>query len=936
MDHYTVVDPNTYGNPTNNNNNMNNDNGTMIDPQSQPIYNDSNYYNSGQYGRSDGTIYMEQEEDWIREGKIDPIWEQQQKKTFTAWCNSHLRKAGTSIDDIGNDFRNGLKLMLLLEVISGEQLPKPDRGRMRVHMIANVNKAFEYIASKGVRLICIGAEEIVDGNLKMTLGMIWTIILRFAIQDISVEEMSAKEGLLLWCQRKTAPYKNVNVQNFHLSWKDGLAFCALIHRHRPDLLNYDQLSKENSLHNLTLAFDTADKYLDVPRMLEPEQLAQSAKPDEKSIMTYISSYYHRFADKRQAETAANRICRVLQTNQENERLMEEYEHLSSDLLEWIRRKTPWLEERISDNTLNGTQAKLSAFREYRRQEKPEKCEQKARLETDYNTLQTKLRLSNRPPYMPSEGRLIRDVVNAWKGLEKAEKGYEEWLLKELMRLERLAHLAKKFRQKCEIHEQWSNGVPDLLMNENYKSCKLSDIRALKKKHEAFESDLAAHLDRVEQIMAITQELETLGYHDMSHIKSKNDHICNEWDHIGQLAEKRRGALEDCEALLTKVDQMHLEFAKRIAPFNNWLHSTCEDLNDIFIVHSVEEIQGLISQHGEFKATLPQAEQELNTIIKLQKDATQLCQDKGLPVRENQYTNVTAEDIERKWNDTKMLVPRRDDALHEELIKQQSHEKLRVQFAEKANRFAPWLEAQHDVIQRITLVTGGTLEQQKEQLKNLEEAIEGRRNDIKDLESIHQQIQEEMIFENRHSEHSMEILRIGWESLITLIRRSMNEVDNQILTRDSKGLTEDQLTEIRHSFSYFDKSKQRRLEPSEFRACLISLGYNLREDRSGDVDFHKIMAIVDPNATGFITFESFLDFLTREAIDEDSIEQLLKSFRVLAGDKNYITEELIRRELPDSQANYCVARMKAYTGSDGIPGALDYKSFTTVLYGESDV
>ena len=65
----------------------------------------------------------------------------------------------------------------------------------------------------------IGAEEIVDGNLKMTLGMIWTIILRFAIQDISVEEMTAKEGLLLWCQRKTAPYKNVNVQNFHISFK---------------------------------------------------------------------------------------------------------------------------------------------------------------------------------------------------------------------------------------------------------------------------------------------------------------------------------------------------------------------------------------------------------------------------------------------------------------------------------------------------------------------------------------------------------------------------------------------------------------------------------------------------------------------------------------------------------------------------------------------
>ncbi|XP_072161786.1 alpha-actinin, sarcomeric-like [Bemisia tabaci] len=179
-----------------------------------------------------GDGYMEPEEEWEREGLLDPAWEKQQKKTFTAWCNSHLRKAGTAIENIEEDFRNGLKLMLLLEVISGETLPKPDRGKMRFHKIANVNKALDFIASKGVKLVSIGAEEIVDGNLKMTLGMIWTIILRFAIQDISVEEMTAKEGLLLWCQRKTAPYKNVNVQNFHLSFKDGLAFCALIHRHR--------------------------------------------------------------------------------------------------------------------------------------------------------------------------------------------------------------------------------------------------------------------------------------------------------------------------------------------------------------------------------------------------------------------------------------------------------------------------------------------------------------------------------------------------------------------------------------------------------------------------------------------------------------------------------------------------------------------------------
>nr|XP_020018726.1 alpha-actinin-1-like [Castor canadensis] len=228
-------------------------------------------------------------------------------QTFTAWCNSHLRKAGTQIENIEEDFRDGLKLMLLLEVISGERLAKPERGKMRVHKISNVNKALDFIASKGVKLVSIGAEEIVDGNVKMTLGMIWTIILRFAIQDISVEETSAKEGLLLWCQRKTAPYKNVNIQNFHISWKDGLGFCALIHRHRPELIDYGKLRKDDPLTNLNTAFDVAEKYLDIPKMLDAEDIVGTARPDEKAIMTYVSSFYHAFSGAQKRLLGAQKV-----------------------------------------------------------------------------------------------------------------------------------------------------------------------------------------------------------------------------------------------------------------------------------------------------------------------------------------------------------------------------------------------------------------------------------------------------------------------------------------------------------------------------------------------------------------------------------------------------------------------------------------------------
>ncbi|XP_022130698.1 alpha-actinin, sarcomeric isoform X1 [Pieris rapae] len=892
----------------------------------------TNHYDGGY---TDG--YMEQEEEWEREGLLDPAWEKQQKKTFTAWCNSHLRKAGTGIENIDEDFRNGLKLMLLLEVISGETLPKPDRGKMRFHKIANVNKALDFIASKGVKLVSIGAEEIVDGNLKMTLGMIWTIILRFAIQDISVEEMTAKEGLLLWCQRKTAPYKNVNVQNFHLSFKDGLAFCALIHRHRPDLIDYSKLSKDNPLENLNTAFDVAEKYLDIPRMLDPDDLINTPKPDERAIMTYVSCYYHAFQGAQQAETAANRICKVLKVNQENERLMEEYERLASDLLEWIRRTMPWLNSRQTDNSLAGCQKKLEDYRTYRRKHKPPRVEQKAKLETNFNTLQTKLRLSNRPAYMPTEGKMVSDIAQSWKGLEIAEKAFEEWLLSEMMRLERLEYLAQKFKHKADIHEDWTRGKEEMLQSQDFRQCKLYDIKALKKKHEAFESDLAAHQDRVEQIAAIAQELNTLEYHEVANVNARCQRICSQWDRLGALTQRRRAALDDAERVLEQIDLLHLEFAKRAAPFNNWLDGTREDLVDMFIVHTIEEISGLMDAHARFKATLGEADKEYQAIVNLVHQVESIVKQHQIPGGlENPYTTLTAHELNRKWSDVRQLVPQRDATLAAELRKQQNNENLRRQFAEKANAVGPWIERQMDAVTAIGMGLQGSLEDQLHRLKEYESGVYAYKPHIEELERIHQAVQEGMIFENRYSQYTMETLRVGWEQLLTSINRTINEVENQILTRDSKGITQEQLTEFRASFNHFDKNRTGRLAPEELKSCLVSLGYSIGKDRQGELDFQRILAVVDPNNTGYVSFDAFLDFMTRESTDTDTAEQVIDSFRILAGDKPFITAEELRRELPPDQAEYCVSRMPPYRGPGAPPGALDYMSFSTALYGETDL
>uniref|UniRef100_A0A8C3LFC6 Actinin alpha 1 n=1 Tax=Chrysolophus pictus TaxID=9089 RepID=A0A8C3LFC6_CHRPC len=846
--------------------------------------------------------YMQPEEDWDRDLLLDPAWEKQQRKTFTAWCNSHLRKAGTQIENIEEDFRDGLKLMLLLEVISGERLAKPERGKMRVHKISNVNKALDFIASKGVKLVSIGAEE-----------------------------TSAKEGLLLWCQRKTAPYKNVNIQNFHISWKDGLGFCALIHRHRPELIDYGKLRKDDPLTNLNTAFDVAEKYLDIPKMLDAEDIVGTARPDEKAIMTYVSSFYHAFSGAQKAETAANRICKVLAVNQENEQLMEDYEKLASDLLEWIRRTIPWLENRAPENTMQAMQQKLEDFRDYRRLHKPPKVQEKCQLEINFNTLQTKLRLSNRPAFMPSEGKMVSDINNAWGGLEQAEKGYEEWLLNEIRRLERLDHLAEKFRQKASIHESWTDGKEAMLQQKDYETATLSEIKALLKKHEAFESDLAAHQDRVEQIAAIAQELKyVFSPHRCTArvIKKICDYSYQAWGgrSMGTFDSPRT------EKLLETIDQLYLEYAKRAAPFNNWMEGAMEDLQDTFIVHTIEEIQGLTTAHEQFKATLPDADKERQAILGIHNEVSKIVQTYHVNMAgTNPYTTITPQEINGKWEHVRQLVPRRDQALMEEHARQQQNERLRKQFGAQANVIGPWIQTKMEEIGRISIEMHGTLEDQLNHLRQYEKSIVNYKPKIDQLEGDHQQIQEALIFDNKHTNYTMEHIRVGWEQLLTTIARTINEVENQILTRDAKGISQEQMNEFRASFNHFDRKKTGMMDCEDFRACLISMGYNM-----GEAEFARIMSIVDPNRMGVVTFQAFIDFMSRETADTDTADQVMASFKILAGDKNYITVDELRRELPPDQAEYCIARMAPYNGRDAVPGALDYMSFSTALYGESDL
>ncbi|KAJ1512695.1 hypothetical protein HMI56_003693 [Coelomomyces lativittatus] len=343
------------------------------------------------------------------------------------------------------------------EIIGDESLGKYNRQpKLRIQKVENVNLCLNFIKRRGVNLTNIGAEDIVDANEKLVLGMAWTVILRFTIADISEEGLTAKEGLLLWCQRKTGPYApTVNIKDFHTSWQDGLAFCALIHHHRPDLINFDQLNKKDAKANMQLAFDVAQKDLNIPKLLDVEDVVDLIKPDERSIMTYVAQYFHTFSTSNKVETASRRVTKFVQMLQSVQEMQHEYETKTTTFLNQLEsHQASWKNTQFTQLYKDVRQHSLR-FNDYKSTVKRAWIAEKRDLATLLSNIQTKLQTYQLAPYQPPEQLTLTATELAWQKhvtLEGDHKMHINKLIKSLRDQVQLnyAQLANPFQS--ELHQ----------------------------------------------------------------------------------------------------------------------------------------------------------------------------------------------------------------------------------------------------------------------------------------------------------------------------------------------------------------------------------------------------------------------------------------------------------------------------------------------------
>ncbi|KAM9310114.1 plectin isoform 5-T5 [Pholidichthys leucotaenia] len=382
-----------------------------------------------------------------------------QKKTFTKWVNKHLIKSQRHVSDLYEDLRDGHNLISLLEVLSGETLPR-EKGRMRFHKLQNVQIALDFLRHRQVKLVNIRNDDIADGNPKLTLGLIWTIILHFqvssSISDIQVngqsEDMSAKEKLLLWSQRMTDGYQGLRCDNFTTSWRDGKLFNAVIHKHYPRLIDMGKVYRQNNLENLEHAFGVAERDLGVTRLLDPEDV-DVPHPDEKSIITYVSSLYDAMP---RMDTHDG-----LRSNELEVRWQEYYE-LVTLLLQWIRHHVMIFEERKFPASYEETELLWRQFLKFKETELPVKESDKNRSKHIYQSFESAVHAGQvkvPPGYHPI------DVEKEWGRLHVAILERERLLRIEFERLERLQRIYSKVQMESGLWDEQLSNLETLLQTD---------------------------------------------------------------------------------------------------------------------------------------------------------------------------------------------------------------------------------------------------------------------------------------------------------------------------------------------------------------------------------------------------------------------------------------------------------------------------------------
>jgi actinin alpha len=876
-------------------------------------------------------------------------WELIQQKTFTRWVNSHLKKRNIHIENLLKDLEDGVALCNLYEIISDESLGKYTKEpKNQFQKIVNqdlvLKKINNFVKDVGIK-VQYSAKQVMDGERRPILGMIWCLIHKFQIQDISESELSAKEGLLLWCQKQTKDQrykdKGVDIKNFSSSWRDGLAFCALIHKHRPDLIPFDILDSIDSLGNLNLAFDVAERELDIPRLLDAEDLVNES-PDEKSIMTYLTNYWKKFSASDKVQKVAKKIGKLAQKHKEIEEMKHEFEKKAFDLNYLIVEYEKDLSDTSFEHFGNSLEKALQRKAEYNtiKHDLPVIAEQRATIELLLSSIRSKQKNPPRfgQPYSPPEELSPEHLKERSENLNKIQEQYDLALREHIIQMKRLEVLYTRFVNAAEQISKWEKSKLTALSDDINHVSRNSNKAELNARLKVYETTFLSEIMAVERslnaIRELSNEIIEGKYEKSNQVEEIIQTLETQLGDVKQAGKVYSKVINDNILKLDKIVDSSLTLAKNLEILQMFLEETRTTLSEpISLVKTLKDVK-------TYRDSLNEIDKEYKNKQLLLEQARQIqnsldSEDLYNP-EEHLYSKHTITDIEQQMVEARKHIDERNLLLDKETKKIEDIDKLMKDFEDHAEFYRHFIEEKKEQLTETaskSAKAGSDLDSMKENFEEMRklanEILEQNRSYYNNFRGIMKKIEELDVSENTKTTQNE--ISSNYHTLEQFVEKIFENAQQQIFlaeqaTRNRENIfSTEEMNDFRETFMHFDKDRDGKLVKLEFRACAAALGEDVEDSDLDEVFSHF-------SSENLMSFDKFLEFMKGVALKQEgeSKEDILNAFQNLCTNKNSgVTEQELRSVLSDDQVDYLISAMEKNED-----GTYNYKKFLAETFGDN--
>lgn len=821
---------------------------------------------------------------------------------------------------------------------------------MRIQKMENLNFALAFLQKKNVNVTNIGSSDILDGNNKLVLGLMWTLIKSFQVAEIDVEGVSGKDGLLLWVNRSLADYPTVDVKNFSGSWSNGMAFCALIHRFYPSLIDFESLNPANATENVKLAFDVALEKFKIPQLLEVADVAGQAKPDEKSITTYVSLLFKEFASGVQKKKAVTTISKAVNIAQRHQELSLEYARSASGLLEWMTTQADRFQTLSQPRRILDIKDALARHLEYKKTEKPPREAEYVAVEGCAGRWIASCKNNQRD--IPALEPPIEKLQEVKARLDMYETEFELRLRENLESFQKTEiYLAKVVKELAKVEAWAKDKESSSLFEEGLLATSTTDAE---EKLESIGFIQEIELPRYKQLLATV----VANAEGLSSSHSETTSTLERVEAMKTFVATVESRIEDTKTRLEQALQAQLEVdavVKDCKVLMRNLKYVLEEMDEeIEAATNLDDVSksGILAAKDAFENVLvPKVQQAVvseNEKLIAKKDvlaAAGRASDVALIEKSNARVAKLLASLEEKrgyFEAEMQTVEKRDEVCKQfadlsARIKERcarSTQSINTVEGTLADQFTSMVHLRQKLFRSNTGIVLPEADDESAAAAPAENGAEANgaiddekllgplTEDMEQLEKINSELEQLRVYTNPFTTDTIHGLRAQFESLESAVRDKVKSLEKEVALSKLGSLTPAQLTEIREVFEHFDLDKDGVLARDEFIMACKGLGLSLSED-----DCHDHFDKFDEDDNDEISFDEFSTFCAEQLQSGTTKDDVLTAFDILAAEN--LTLDKVEEQFDSVMVDFTKKNLAHLVKDDGV--TLDHAKFTAFVF-----